>query len=279
MVKHLCIIALNNHYQIKPKPYFYLDTHAGEGEYEFLQTKQSDECLALAMLDKSKSDTNIETRNIVKQYCDVVAKSLKYNKSPGSPCFLDSLSRKQDKIWVNELHPTAYQTLRQFAKNTELEVHNRDAYEIIGAVAPPKPNRGVIFIDPPYEQAQEYKYVDKAIKSCLKKWPQACIAFWYPLLSPQRISHKTNTVERHPKSGLSESLLEQLSQNLCSPILDIKFTPHSASTSIGMYGSGVAIINPPYQFETSLGEISETLNDYFGSGEVVCEFKCLVERS
>ena len=65
----------------------------------------------------------------------------------------------------------------------QVHIHHRDGLEGLNALAPPSPVRGAVLIDPPYELLSEYQSVTDTVNATLKKWAQAQIVIWYPLLS------------------------------------------------------------------------------------------------
>lgn len=259
VLKHLSLLALLEKLQIKPKPFFFLDTHAGNGCYGLSHanvnsSQHADEVLA-GKLSAKKADGNA----LIKRYKEIVSPYLNKQMYPGSPLIANELARSSDSLHVNELHPQAFNELSAWAKGSQLQVHNRDGFELLNALTPPKPNRGLVLIDPPYEQAGEYQQVLSAIQQTIAKWPQGIIALWYPLLSPTRINRNTKQVEANPKSGLSESMLSDLALIATQGLLTINFAVQSPNENVGMYGSGLAIINPPWQLEASLQHILAAL--------------------
>ena len=90
----------------------------------------------------------------------------------------------------------------------------------------------------------------------MAKWYFLCV--WYPLLSPQRIDRHTNDIEDTPKHGLSEDMLlsfTNVANTAKVGLLNIKFAYQSPASDVGMYGSGMAIFNPPWQVDVCINEI------------------------
>lgn len=269
--KHLCLIALVNKLQQKSKPFFFADSHAGAGEYPLNANDglHCDEVFArllnfsIPISNSSKSrDLSLQSEQIIKDY-----KTLLENYStqldvnaiyPGSSVILSDLCRTGDAIHCNELHHEASNALKKRMRNTDVHVHKCDAFEFINANIPPKapnPKRGAILIDPPYEDSYEYDKVVKTVKNALHKWPMGIIAIWYPLLSECRKDRKSGALVKNPKSGLSEKMLQQLSSLQANGLIDCRFVCQSKNHFYGMYGSGVAIINPPWQLDLVLGNV------------------------
>ena len=144
-----------------------------------------------------------------------------------------------------ELHPGEFANLKGVLKRHkgqgQVHSHFRDGLEGLVALSPPKPNRGAVLIDPPYESRSEYQAVINAVKECLKRWPQAQILIWYPLLSARA----------GDKTGESEAMCQTLSR-LNHNVLQVELLAQDKDADAGMYGSGVCFINPAWQIDTIL---------------------------
>nr|WP_136252297.1 23S rRNA (adenine(2030)-N(6))-methyltransferase RlmJ [Ningiella ruwaisensis] len=259
VLKHLVIIATQLALNKKNKPYFVLDSHAGEGLY--MLSHRSEKADAAAFEHLLGLPTDDKTEQALQYYIEVVKASLENGFYPGSPFIVSKLAREFDNIQVNELSgPIANQLnrhiTRYFYDNTRVQVHHRDAFEAIKALIPPSPNRGMLIIDPPYEQAEEYQQVVQAISQSIQKWHNGIYLIWYPLLSPKRINHRSGELEASPKAHLANQMLEQLSDlsktHVTGGMLSLEFAYQQATENVGMYGSGMCIINPPFKIEESL---------------------------
>lgn len=212
VVKHNILLLLFDALQQKEKGFCFIDTHAGCGLYD-LTSVQANKTLeykeGIQLLTGKYSNT------ILKQYLQLV-KSIGENYYPGSPWFARSLLRDQDRMILNELHPDDYQELKSlFHHDAQVAVHHRDAYEFLPAVIPPEPKRGLVLIDPPFEDFDEKQHLIKLIEKCYKKWPQAVYMIWLPLkeesLQPfyqdlSKIPFKNNfTLEFYWKSAIVKS--------------------------------------------------------------------------
>ena len=259
VLKHLTLLALLEKLQQKQKPFFYLDTHAGNGCYELPESTQDDKGKYDQLMASSLSAKKANGNSIIKQYQSVIKSYIEKGMYPGSPLILEVLKRDIDNMHVNELHPQAFAELAKWLKRSKIHSHKRDAFELLNALTPPKPNRGMVLIDPPYEQAQEYQQVVDAVTKAVHKWPQGIFAVWYPLLSPMRLNRNTKAQEINPKSGMSEDMLAAFSKIAVNGLLNVKFVLQAPSDEMGMYGSGLAIINPPWQIDETLKGIVEAM--------------------
>ncbi|MDT0594342.1 23S rRNA (adenine(2030)-N(6))-methyltransferase RlmJ [Glaciecola petra] len=274
--KHLCLIALINKFKQKSRPFFFADSHAGEGEY-LLNTNEDnrfDEAFA-RHLDFSLKNTQSNTQNeftmlnnsvfndyehLLNDYSTQQGNNPVY---PGSSVILKDLCCAGNSIHVNELHNDAYKKLKRRMRGSGIHVHQRDAYEFINALLPPKapqPMRGGILIDPPYEDSYEYDNVYEVVNNTIKKWPIGIFAIWYPLLSEHRKDKRSGQLLRNPKSGLSEKMVERIAGLQMNGLIDCRFIWQDKRDFNGMYGSGIALINPPWQIEEVLTEVLSFLN-------------------
>ncbi|MBT1449537.1 23S rRNA (adenine(2030)-N(6))-methyltransferase RlmJ [Glaciecola sp. XM2] len=262
VLKHLVLVGILKCLKKKDKPYFVLDTHAGEGRYDLAQAPENADETAFSRLLQGEFDPD----SIVHDYLSLLKPLQSQNIYPGSPTLIAQYSRATDTLHFNEVAAKMSARLKQNMRGFNVHSHQRDAFEVLNALLPPTPKRGLVLIDPPYEQSSEYDSVAKAMQQALHKWPSGVYAIWYPLLSPQRINRKSAEVENSPKAHLSEKMIEAIAQsnrvNCNGGMLDIQFAVSAPSTQIGMFGSGVCIVNPPYMLATELEKVLETLGRY-----------------
>jgi 23S rRNA (adenine2030-N6)-methyltransferase len=181
--KHVVLLLCLERLKTKPAPFCVLDTHGGPGLYDLTGEaaarspewqggilklwRSGDHHPAIeALLDEVRSFNPDEALTIY----------------PGSPLLIRRALRTQDRLIVCELHPDDAQTLkRRFRDDRHVHVHQRDAFEAIGALTPFKERRGLILIDPPYEKDEEVARSVEAIRAIVERFRQACIAWWRPV--------------------------------------------------------------------------------------------------
>ncbi|MCW8092282.1 23S rRNA (adenine(2030)-N(6))-methyltransferase RlmJ [Alteromonas sp. ASW11-130] len=229
----------------KDKPFTLFDTHAGAGLYP-LDSEQAQM--------NSEFKTGISTvihatfaSDLLTQYQSLCASYWDDYSYPGSPLLAANLLRLKDKLQVMELHPNEVtnlkNTLKQFTDSKKAHVHHRDGLEGLVAMVPPPSKRGAVLIDPPYERKEEYQAVVKSVSTTLRKWRNAQIIIWYPLLSDRAKG----------KTGLSERLVDDIVKLKCET-LTVELIVDQKSSDTGMYGSGVCIVNPSWGIDKSLSE-------------------------
>src|SRR5208283_1318545 len=96
---------------------------------------------------------------------------------PGSPALIRALLRPDDRLACCELHPEEYTSMRQlFRRDPQVAVHRRDAWEALKALLPPEQKRGLILIDPPYEDPTEYTRLAEGLKVAQARFRDGVIA-------------------------------------------------------------------------------------------------------
>lgn len=255
VLKHLCWLGVIEHLKQKNKPFTLFDTHAGAGSYSLdddaaQKTQEFETGIAkLATLE--------DAAGLLKGYLEVSLPYWHHREYPGSPLIAADVCREDDMLVLMELHPTEFSSLqdtfRSHSHRSNTKLHHRNGLEGLVSMVPPKPNRGAILIDPPYELKSEYVEVVDSITKVLKRWQQAQIVIWYPLLSARAGA----------KAGASETMVEKLSM-LSGSVLTAELRVASADDDMGMYGSGVCVINPAWQLDLQLEAALEALCPVLG---------------
>jgi len=233
VVKHITLIALLNNLCKKEAPYYVLDSFAGAGIYDLnseksLKTQEAEIGIKKIIL------YNNDLPELLSQYRDL---TLKYYNGiindktkiyPGSPLIISEFLREQDHLDCSELHIEDYSFLKQSLKFiNNASSHNIDAYKAFKALLPPKQKRGLIFIDPPFEEKDEFTKIQKSLSVIYKKFNQATTMIWYPIKDYKIISKFYQELEV-----------------LYKEVLKIEFGIYDASTSL--CSAGIIIINPPF---------------------------------
>ena len=237
--KHAVLTLLLDALLTKPKPLVYLDTHAGAGIYDLR---------AEAAAQTGEAADGIERRWVQREtfpelasYFDAITALNPAGGCacyPGSPELARHALRADDRLILMELHQTEAQRLRQaLGGDARTHIHRRDGFEGLPALLPPKPPRGLVLIDPPYEVKTDYSRVAEMLAAALARWPSGVYAIWYPRLG----------VQRDRAGRLLQRLLKTVPELL---LAELAVRPQS--DDFGMHGSGMALINPPWQFDERL---------------------------
>ena len=242
VVKHSLLIALVRALQHKQGALTLIDTHAGCGLYdlegdEAQRTGESAQGVLRALADPNPL---LNDYRAAVQAVNVEAEPRLY---PGSPRILAQLLRPQDFLIVNEKHPEDAYALRGAMRGTSAAVHERDAYEFLLAMLPPRTARGVVVVDPPYEQPDERARITATLAAACRKWAHGVTVIWYPL--KDRATHG-RWKEQLRKLGIPR-------------LLCVEHWLYDGDQP-GIYnGAGLYIVNPPYAFTQALPPLLEGL--------------------
>jgi 23S rRNA (adenine2030-N6)-methyltransferase len=242
VVKHSLLIALVRALQHKEGALTLIDTHAGCGLYDLYGDDAGRTGEATQGVMRAFADTNplLDDYRAAIQAVNAEAEPQFY---PGSPTFLAQLLRPQDLLILNEKHPEDAYTLRGVMRGTQAAVHERDAYELWLAMVPPRTPRGVVVVDPPYEQTDERARITATLAAAHRKWAHGVTVIWYPL--KERSSH-AQWKHQLRKLGIPK-------------FLNVEHWLYDADQS-GIYnGAGLFIVNPPYAFTQALPPLLEAL--------------------
>jgi 23S rRNA (adenine2030-N6)-methyltransferase len=167
VMKHALLVRILVYLQRKETPLRVIDTHAGIGLYDLAgdEAGRTGEWVeGIGRLDEAFSP---EVEEILAPYRSVVA---------------DVRARHGDRGVFVELHPADYEVLSDaFNTVTNLKVMHLDGWTALHALVPPKEKRGLVLIDPPYEQPNELDRLGTELIAALKKWPTGVYAGWYPI--------------------------------------------------------------------------------------------------
>ncbi|WP_066796255.1 23S rRNA (adenine(2030)-N(6))-methyltransferase RlmJ [Sphingomonas soli] len=242
VVKHSLLIALVRALQLKDGALTLIDTHAGCGLYDLggeaaQRTGESVQGVARALVDR---DPLLDEYRAAVQAVNDDAEAHLY---PGSPRILAQLLRPQDLLILNEKHPEDVYALRGAMRDTPAAVHQRDAYELWLAMVPTRTPRGVVVVDPPYEQTDERARITATLATAHRKWAHGVTVIWFPLKDRETHWRWKQQLGRLgiPKFLVVEHWLYDQDQP-------------------GIYnGAGLFIINPPYAFTQALPPLLEAL--------------------
>jgi 23S rRNA (adenine2030-N6)-methyltransferase len=242
VVKHSLLIALVRALQQKQGALTLIDTHAGCGLYdlggeEARRTGESAQGVLRAFADPNP------LLNDYRAAVQAVNVGLEPHLYPGSPRFLAQLLRPQDFLILNEKHPEDARALRRVMRDTSAAVHERDAYELWLAMLPPRTARGVVVVDPPYEQPDERARITATLAAAYRKWAHGVTVIWFPL--------KDRATHRRWKDQLRALGIPKL---LC-----VEHWLYDNDQPDIYNGAGLYIVNPPYAFTQAMPPMLEAL--------------------
>jgi len=259
VVKHSLLIALIQALQQKQGALTLIDTHAGCGIYDLGGEQAQRTGEAAQGVVRAFADTNplLDDYRAAVRAVNVGDEPRLY---PGSPRFLAQLLRPQDLLIVNEKHPEDAYVLRGAMRGTPAAVHERDAYELWLAMLPTRTGRGVVVVDPPYEQTDERARITATLAAAHRKWAHGVTVIWYPL--------KDRATHQRWKDDLRRLGIPKF--------LAVEHWLYDADQP-GIYnGAGLFIVNPPYAFTQGLPSLLEALRNTLApeghSGEITANW-------
>jgi 23S rRNA (adenine2030-N6)-methyltransferase len=263
--KHLTLVALIERLGRKPTACLLLDTHAGRGWYDLNSgdaTRGNEWSDGIGRLRAATAHSPIQHSQEIQRYLAAVGvdRTTKLSRYPGSPALLVATRRGNDRVVLVERQPEEARALELAMRGERnVSVVAGDGYAALKAWLPPKENRGLVLIDPPYEADSEFRDVEQALTAALARWPNGVFMVWYPL--------KAGGDVRRFHASLKASGLRKLLR------LDLSVRPTDAP--IGINGSGVLIANPPWRFEVEMREALTELHAHLsqtGAGGVEVEW-------
>ncbi|TJW39086.1 MAG: 23S rRNA (adenine(2030)-N(6))-methyltransferase RlmJ, partial [Mesorhizobium sp.] len=186
VVKHVVLSRLVEYLKQKDKAFRVIDTHAGIGRYDLSSSeahKTGEWQGGIGrLIDAEPSGA---AAALLAPYLDAV-RSLNpdgaVKKYPGSPLIARHLLRKQDRLSAIELHPQDVAKLKAlFASDFQTRVIELDGWLALGAHLPPKEKRGLVLVDPPFEEEGEFDRLVEGLQRAHKRWPGGIYALWYPV--------------------------------------------------------------------------------------------------
>ena len=246
VLKHVALCELVRLLSSKDKKLFVLDTHAGAGGYDRggeLAARTGEAEAGIARLAAAPRDGMPAA---VVRYLDAVAAyDRKFGPAvagggprryPGSPRLIRAALRPGDRFVACELHPgDALALKREFAGDRAVEVRQADGYHVLKAVLPPVERRGLVLIDPPFEAADEFERLARAVRHGLRRFATGCYAIWYPIKD----------------EAASAAFVAELK----APRLLVMKLRVGGETGTGKLAAcGLAVINPPWRFEEAMAE-------------------------
>lgn len=245
--KHLLLTLLWQEMQRKDTGLCYIDTHAGAGGYwlNSQDSQRGNETAqgVLPILAATSLPADIEFwRNLLRQQAENTGSHLKFY--PGSPRIAFSLKRPQDRLVLAETAAEPREKLHKQLNAKGVQILATDGFSLLKSHLPPPEKRALILIDPPYEQEADYQRVIDAVKTGYQRWPQSVFALWYPL--------KNETSER--------KWYRQLEQSGVRNLLLTEIRLRAKSVDGKLYGSGLALINCPWQLPARLPPLLDWLS-------------------
>src|SRR6195952_3735538 len=188
VIKHIVLVRILTHLQEKPAPFRVIDSHAGAGLYDLTgdEARRGGEWLTgIARLMQARFSETVLP--LVTPYLDIVRAfnpQRDLQAYPGSPLIARALLRPQDRLTACEVEPKARKRLIEaLRRDRQGRVVNLDGWMALPAFVPPKERRGLVLIDPSFEQKDEFERLAEGLAQAFAKWPTGGYLLWYPVKS------------------------------------------------------------------------------------------------
>ena len=254
--KHVVLVALLRRLTIKDKSLLVVDSHAGAGLYSLEQgfaVRNAEFRNGIGRIWERRDREGVP--ELVSDYLEqvrAVNPDGVLRNYPGSPRIALQLLRGQDRLRLFELHSTEARLLAdEFAgAGRRVAVTAADGFAGLKALLPPPSRRGLVLIDPSYEVVSDYRAVITALRDSVQRFATGTYAVWYPLL------------QRQEALDLPEKLRRAITQDWLD--VSLRVMPPSPD-GVGLHGSGMFIVNPPWTLAERLREAMPWLVDVLGT--------------
>jgi 23S rRNA (adenine2030-N6)-methyltransferase len=244
-MKHALLVWLIDALQAKPAPIFVLDTHAGAGRYDL----EAGPAQRTGEWRQGIDRLLITPVPLLARYLGLVRTLGLY---PGSPALIRAMLRPGDRVACCEQRPDDVLALRRlFARDPQVAVHQRDGWGALGALLPPKQRRGLVLIDPPFENPDEFSDVTAGLATAHTRFRTGVLAAWYPIKHRAPVRGFFAALQQ---AGMRDIVAAELL--LREPVLPDRLN-----------GCGLLVVNPPFRFEQDTPEILQALLERVGRNE------------
>ena len=283
VLKHSTLALILDYFTLKQKGFSYIDSHSGAGMYrlsdEYAQkTGEFKQGIAKLINNDDLPEALVDYVNIIKQlngantaesYNDkessgtnnININAENFDIYPGSPGIAKQFMRRQDAAHLFELHPADNQLLNEFCQRwNKARVSQSDGYKGTLGQLPPPTRRGIVLIDPPYELKEDYHKAVKTIIDGYKKFATGCYILWYPVVKREHV----------------KQMAEQFKASDLRNVLQVEYCQQADTEEYGMTGTGLFIVNPPWQLAKQLEEILAYMKRHLGNANTTTSLEELI---
>ncbi|MBG6287249.1 23S rRNA (adenine(2030)-N(6))-methyltransferase RlmJ [Pseudomonas nitroreducens] len=258
VLKHIVLARIFALMARKDTPFAYLDSHSGIGLYDLLGNEASRTGEWESGIGRLWERDDLP--ELLQDYLEVV-RALNPDGGlefyPGSPELARRLTRPQDRVMLNELHPEDGRLLKaNMAGERRISVHQGDGWLLPRAFLPVSEKRGVLLIDPPFEQPDDLERCVTALDEAIGRMRQTVVAIWYPIKDRRQLKR----------------FYQRLEKSSAPKMLRVELCVHPADVADRLNGSGLVIANPPWPLDEELRGLlpwlAQTLAQSEGSSQV-----------
>jgi len=241
VIKHATLVRILVHLRTKPAPFRVIDTHAGSGRYDLDDSnagRGGEWREGIARLLAAAPSQRV--KELLAPYFEAVGSlnpSFKLTAYPGSPLLARAFLREGDRVIACELEPGAAAALaRNLRGDHRCKAIAIDGWSAVNAYVPPKERRGLVLIDPPFEEPADFERLGNAVEAAHRKWASGIYLLWYPLKERQG----------------ADALARRLRRSDISKILRAEINLPKPRNGDRLSACGLIIVNPPWTLEGEL---------------------------
>jgi 23S rRNA (adenine2030-N6)-methyltransferase len=232
--KHVALLQLVAALQKKPKGFLYLETHAGRGRYELSGGEHSEARHGiLALRDAAR---HVPPRDPALQAYLAAVTSLASDPHdyPGSPLLVAQALRASDRAICCELQAPECRALERTLEHwPRAQARHGDGFHAIDEHLPPLERRALLLIDPPYEEQADFERALAGAQAALQRLANATVLLWHPVKDQRDLA----------------PWLARAASQLAAPLLSLELWLHPRDSTVALNGSGLLVVNPPWQFD------------------------------
>jgi 23S rRNA (adenine2030-N6)-methyltransferase len=260
VIKHIVLVRMLLYLQEKPAAFRVIDTHAGAGLYDLTsdEARRGGEWqTGIARLMQARFSENVLP--LVMPYLDIVRAfnaQAALDAYPGSPLIARALLRPQDRLTACEVEPQARKRLIDaLRRDSQARVVDLDGWTALPAFVPPNERRGLVLIDPPFEQKDEFERMGEGFAQAFAKWPTGSYLLWYPVKSRRAADSLARQVAAASVAGAQPA-----------KCLRLEFSVAPQQPGGPLASSGLLIVHPPWTLAAELKLILPELEKPLGQG-------------
>lgn len=260
VIKHIVLARILAYLHEKPAAFRVIDTHAGAGLYDLTSSEAErggEWRTGIARLMQARLSEPVMA--LVAPYLDTVRA---FNPQrdltvyPGSPLVARALLRPQDRMVACEIEPAARkQLISALRRDTQARVVDIDGWTALTAFVPPNERRGLVLVDPPFENRDEFARLAEGFAAAHAKWPTGIYMLWYPVKERRATDTLADHVARVANAAGGESRC-----------LRVEFSVAPQTPESGLVSAGLLIVNPPWTLAGELKAILHELEKPLGQG-------------
>jgi 23S rRNA (adenine2030-N6)-methyltransferase len=239
--KHATLVRILVHLRAKPAPFRVIDTHAGAGRYDLddekaQRTGEWRAGIARLLVAAPAHDA----KALLAPYLDAVANlnpPAALTTYPGSPVLARAFLREQDRLIACELEAHAAAALaRNLKGDSRCKAIAIDGWTAVNAYVPPKERRGLVVMDPPFEDTADFEHLGNALAAAQRKWASGIYLLWYPLKDRKA----------------ADAFAQRLRRSRIPKILRAEISVSKPRQFDRLRACGLIVVNPPWTLEGEL---------------------------